>query len=220
MIQLVAEDYNSALFAKAMLAVLTYPKRVPFPTQEEHYCEVHHQIHNAIDVLLPEHKVGNARDSKEVGNHSLEYTMAYDFIYFDGEIRNTLASLEDKEEKKSYVFATTATLLAHFQSDSMPGAVISNAIHDGLHDVLMDAYHQKLSPLVEQLRKIMRLCYYHYLAFGKTDVKCKKKYPYKNHALRKEDFDGLVFVAKQLETDIGIVSDYLISEWAREWKIL
>jgi len=198
-----------SLLMGRMRDTLNTSVRIDFPNQEALYSDVHHQIHKAIEVLMPDHTVGKVRDSKEVGLYLTNYCDVYSSMYNNVEIRESLKN-KNVEDQKLIVFSTTAEAVDFYTSRNFPGCVISNAIHDALHDVLTDLTCRDLCSFFKHMRFLFRQLNYHHMAkpneiFKFTGAEWDVEQP-------RDDFDeSLRFVIDQLQIDIGISSKVFFS---------
>lgn len=201
-------------------------RRLDIHEQETEYQGEHRKIHEAINLLLPEHNVGVARDSALVGNSLSDYELAYNCVFSSSDLVKTLRSIAQecyldaelgKFQTGVMIFSEVARVIELLQCKSVPGYVISNAVHDALHDLLMDRVFV-LGRLMTDFRRIARMCYYRSIAQPELprEFEYRLNYPFVNTECINYYVDNLRVLMSQLQEDLGTPAAVVMKEIEKE----
>lgn len=184
-------------FVNQMFAALNSNKRVEFPPIEHKYSNAHREIHNSINALMPEHKVGLERDAIQTGKNIEQYAQIYREIYFEKNISEDLKDIAN-EYIGLMLYSLIAEIAGELQMRGVPGAVISNAVHDAFGDVFEDYLFDSMSQEAANMRIEFRKMEYRYRA---GNLGCESEYT--NYSCTDEEIKAII---RQLEIDVGISS--------------
>lgn len=199
-------------FLEGVIAAFQSPKRIEFPTHEDDYDLVHHEIHTALEASIEGFRVGCGEDVIVAGKNPYIYNELYGKVFFSAPEREMF--LQTKGEGQLGLITNTYTVskFAELVLYGHPPLLVARVLHDAVHHLILYARGERLGQLACQLRPRMFSAYYQLKAMegtGNTFLNLPEISPCR---FADSDVAEMMKVCEQIELDVGLPRELIFNE--------